>query len=456
MMKSTKKLVRAVRAVSTVLCGIALVQASSAYAQETKQVMHNHEGMAKSDFPFEQQPVKYPNRYWVLPTIGDGSTPQGGTPPALDKQPMLIRSNFDVSTWLTPTYSKPNPPYGEAKFRTFCNYSHHAYDDPIVFPDQPGAAHLHTFLGNTETNAGSTYRSLRTKGDSTCGGGPINRSAYWYPAVLKDNAIGDGKTMVVKPDYALVYYSVAESKTEQITQIPRGLSFVFGFNPSDPTDEMQHNEVRAAGTSYGYHSNGFLGWTCEGINGSNSNSPIPGSPLQPYLRNANGTATLTCPRTVRIGAALAAPTCWDGHNLASPGGRKHVRQYIIEGNTGRRDLCPNGWYHVASFSIVFWFSHTGLNDYKRWYLSSDRMPGMPRFLNGQSMHADWFGAWDYDVMKTWMVHCNGTRIPGEGKPDPHSCNDTQFGDGRKGLPNLGGHRYADQGAARFDPMPSRR
>ncbi len=70
-------------------------------------------------------------------------------------------------------------------------------------PGQPGKAHLHQFVGNTGTNANSTYATLRTSGQSTCqnaNGGPVNRSAYWFPAML--NGIGG----VVKPDYWHLYY----------------------------------------------------------------------------------------------------------------------------------------------------------------------------------------------------------------------------------------------------------
>ena len=38
-----------------------------------------------------------------------------------------------------------------------CGASHFAPDDPIVFPGQRGAAHMHEFFGNTSTNASSTY-----------------------------------------------------------------------------------------------------------------------------------------------------------------------------------------------------------------------------------------------------------------------------------------------------------
>jgi hypothetical protein len=33
-------------------------------------------------------------------------------------------------------------------------------DDPIVFPGQPGASHMHDFFGNETTNAYSTQSSM--------------------------------------------------------------------------------------------------------------------------------------------------------------------------------------------------------------------------------------------------------------------------------------------------------
>ena len=66
-------------------------------------------------------------------------------------------------------------------FRVTCEVSHFAYDDPIVFPGQPGAAHLHMFFGNTEANAYSTFDSLLNTGTSTCNGQDLNRTAYWVP-----------------------------------------------------------------------------------------------------------------------------------------------------------------------------------------------------------------------------------------------------------------------------------
>ena len=239
-----------------------------------------------------------------------------------------------------------------------------------------------------------------------------------------------------------------------------------------PGNETIAAEVRRAnrtGTgflhaSYLVPGNGFAGWKCENSNGSIATSPVPGSGLQPYLRNADGSPTLNCPVKERIAAVVNAPQCWDGVNLRSPGGRSHVRYMIRERNTGKV-VCPIGWYRIASFELNVWFSHNGPEDYKKWYLSSDRMHHNTQFLNGQSFHSDWFGAWDYDVMTEWMVNCNGTTI-GAKTGKPHSCVDTSFGNGLGGIvhdpaPNGSRNpqvdlttRWATKGRARFSPMPA--
>src|SRR5918995_4306689 len=76
--------------------------------------------------------------------------------------------------------------FAEADFVTRCNFSHRNFDDPIVFPDKPGAAHSHDFFGNRSTKYNSTYERLRaytgttraTKSGTTCVN-PNDKSAYW-------------------------------------------------------------------------------------------------------------------------------------------------------------------------------------------------------------------------------------------------------------------------------------
>jgi uncharacterized protein DUF1996 len=61
-----------------------------------------------------------------------------------------------------------------------CGYSHSLPDDPIVFPNQPGASHLHDFYGNTGVNAFSTFPTMLA-GETTCRV-PSDTAGYWGPA----------------------------------------------------------------------------------------------------------------------------------------------------------------------------------------------------------------------------------------------------------------------------------
>src|SRR5215218_2940263 len=76
-------------------------------------------------------------------------------------------------------------------FQVLCNVSHFKADDPIVFPNRPGAAHMHSFYGNTSTDHASTTESLMGS-LSTCGRNfeTTDKSAYWVPSVYKKNADG--------------------------------------------------------------------------------------------------------------------------------------------------------------------------------------------------------------------------------------------------------------------------
>ena len=82
------------------------------------------------------------------------------------------------------TTLNPSPSDGTGAFRVVCDYTHMAFDDPIVYPGQPGASHLHTFFGNTRTSAASTSSSVANTGNSSCHGGIANRSSYWVPTLL--------------------------------------------------------------------------------------------------------------------------------------------------------------------------------------------------------------------------------------------------------------------------------
>jgi Domain of unknown function (DUF1996) len=89
-----------------------------------------------------------------------------------------------------------------ASFAVRCDFSHRLSDDPIVFPGKTDASHSHDFLGNTTTDASSTYQTM-IDAPTTCSR-PEDTAGYWFPT-LKWNG-------EVKDAYRVVFYYRAGGK----------------------------------------------------------------------------------------------------------------------------------------------------------------------------------------------------------------------------------------------------
>ena len=98
----------------------------------------------------------------------------------------LIRFLLVLCIIIAGTAVKPSVVEAAAKpgWIVRCTYSLSLNDDPIVFPGQVGASHLHDFAGAKTTNAFSTFNSLLA-GGTTCAM-PGDTSAYWVPALYED------------------------------------------------------------------------------------------------------------------------------------------------------------------------------------------------------------------------------------------------------------------------------
>lgn len=115
------------------------------------------------------------------------------------------------------------PSRSEHGNRFTCVVSHFSYDDPIIFPGQPGLAHLHMFWGNTRTNAHSTPETLPFDGNSSCQGGINYRVGAWMPALFND------ADEVVIPDRLFVYYKTflrEGGNYGAVQPVPQGLEML--------------------------------------------------------------------------------------------------------------------------------------------------------------------------------------------------------------------------------------
>jgi hypothetical protein len=292
-----------------------------------------------------------------------------------------IASNFDTAPYLIG--GQPIPASGVpdvvGAFRFICAPGQVLADDPIMFPGQPGKSHLHQFYGNTSANGNSTYSSLRQNGTSSCVN-PLNRSAYWMPALL------DGKGNVVRPDYISIYYKRRPASDPVVSDpanprymgkgvpLPNGLRFIYGWDPTG---------MNSARTGSAY-------FNCDGPTAK------PGHYFDLPTAFAN------CPAGNRLGAIILAPDCWDGKRLDSVDHRSHVA-YSSYGGWGYLKCDADHPFVIPQFQLAAWYSILAGDDTSKWSLSSDAMaPSQPR---GFTLHADWFGAWDNTVMAMWTDNC---------------------------------------------------
>ena len=281
----------------------------------------------------------------------------------------------DISKNVTPAvgYSElriqpttEQPPLNGGAFRVTCAVSHMSNDDPLVYPNQPGAAHHHTFFGNTTTNAKSDLMTFASTGSSTCNGGIMNRSAYWVPSMIDTST-----NTPIKPDGSLFYYKTGDfSKmpSATITAPPKGLRMITGNAKATTADAAKglYTCITAAGTT----------------------------PWKPNIVN--------CAVGDTMQLHIDFPQCWDGVNLDSPDHKSHMS--FRENVPGADAKCPSTHpVMIPSITLNLNYKITSPNQTVNWRLASDNyastLPG------GYSTHADWVNGWDEKFMAGIIKNC---------------------------------------------------
>ena len=198
--------------------------------------------------------------------------------PEFQRNANLRSDQLDVNSMLVPASPIDNGDgNGQGQFRMYCLWSHYAYDDPIVYPGQPGKSHLHLFYGNTGVNAFTTQDSLVNSGGGSCQGGVLNRTGYWMPALL------DGQGNVKVPSALIVYYKTYKPGATQ--RMPQGLQMIAG-------------DFTGIGTHH---------WSCGGSGTEYNVGPTIPNCGSDYLHSS-----------------VEFPQCWDGQNLGSADQKSHM------------------------------------------------------------------------------------------------------------------------------------
>jgi Domain of unknown function (DUF1996) len=242
-----------------------------------------------------------------------------------------------------------------AQYNVLCSSDHFAADDPIVFPGQPGAAHMHTFYGNTSTNAASTVSSLSATSPSSCGRGmgTSDLSAYWVPSLMNKNA--DGTSSVVKTDQTnVVYYRrPGGGMGPGVLPFPAGLRMIAG-NAKATSDQ----------------SVSIVQWNCVGGDDTPEMHACPGGSQPMHV-------------------SLIFPSCWDGVHLDSADHKSHMAYAAADGT------CPAD-HPVSLPEVTFEVYFTGIAGGPDYYLASGGI---------YSWHGDFIADWDNRVQNALVASC---------------------------------------------------
>jgi len=299
------------------------------------------------------------------------------------------------------------PTTNGGQFRTACEFSHFAYDDPILNPGQPGAAHLHMFFGNTDVNAYSTYESLRDTGSSTCNGAELNRTGYWAPAMIDPDPLAPGGAWVRVPERVVVYY-----KGEVLANGSNPASVSGGsqvYRPGMAMVAPQPGVAAVADTNGGAAGSGVAEWKC-----SNNFSP-PGDPETvgsiPLCSGDRWAGNAGTQWTV-LEMQIKFPNCfntakadddWTAWEMVGPNG------WYVANCTGELQSVEAGSAYEIYPHLEYFVNYRvdAGEDTGDWYLSSDVDPDdfVVRVPRGSTTHGDWWGAWQADINQEWIDNC---------------------------------------------------
>jgi len=299
-----------------------------------------------------------------------------------------LKAAFDVENGLAPSWGTGAIPglydANEGAFRFTCGGDGDlAYDDPLLYPNQPGKSHLHHVWGNAKFDASLTSEALAASSATNCNdtSWSANRSSYWMPALINDRG------EAIRPDLVSVYYKRKTSASPfcdpksstfigKCIGLPNKIHFIFGWDPTQPTAKVE-------GAS----------WYCTGGTGG-------------HYTNLDDVFASGCKVGDDLIANTIAPNCWDGKYLDTPDHRSHMA-YGSYGTWGYYK-CPASHPYLipqeenkATWKVTA--DMIAPNGTSRVRLSSDDM--LPGAKPGETLHADYMEAWVGTVKDMWTENC---------------------------------------------------
>jgi hypothetical protein len=261
---------------------------------------------------------------------------------------------------------------GSGAFRTHCLESHESFDDPLVFPSQPGASHHHVFFGNPNVDAETTTRSLLEADETTCDGSTLNRSAYWMPALY------DTHGERIEYGEPLFYYKTGyHVPAVTIQPPPENLRMIAGNAHATTLQDVSVVKFR-----------------CESWE-SDQEWFDPGDPLD------HVSILPDCPTNDILEIRIVFPQCWDGKNLYLPDQSHMAYPKRATPPVVGTGACPHT-HPIAIPEISYNFGLYVTEDRgpsNSWRFSCETNPG------GLCAHADWMNGWDPETMEKIVENC---------------------------------------------------
>uniref|UniRef100_A0A486XPJ7 Putative secreted protein n=1 Tax=Rheinheimera sp. BAL341 TaxID=1708203 RepID=A0A486XPJ7_9GAMM len=286
--------------------------------------------------------------------------------------------------------------------RINCDLSHSGYNDPIVYPGQKDAAHLHRFYGNTLLDENSDITSLFTSGESSCQGNELNRSAYWVPALLAPlydlqtnerqvDEQGEPAWQIVPAvvgnddeAHEVFYYSAGVDDLSSIQPIPLGLKMIAGSAMGMPGMEQDTSIVR---------------WHCQSWESSDASNPRWSSSIP------------ECVAPDRLRMDIFFPSCWNGTDLDSADHKSHLA-YPVNNGGPNGTVCPAS-HPVPIIRVSFHYAYgvkpevydPQSRSSRGWRFASDMYEVSTTTPGGMSLHGDWFNAWHPEALQAVLDGC---------------------------------------------------
>jgi hypothetical protein len=228
----------------------------------------------------------------TVPTSASASASVAPTATATTTAPAAGWVDVDQTAWqqelttfaAVPTQTVPAGTTKVPEFHTDCTVSGQAPDDPIVFPDMPGASHLHTFFGSPVTAATKASDLAAEKSNCTATG---DNSAYWVPTLEKNGV------PVPMKSFRAYYGNGSVSDYQDIKPFPPGLVMV-----------ARDAKLQVA-TPKTYSPQFWCAGSAETGRSADGNWPV-------------------CAAGGNLIFQLGFKNCWDGKHIDSPDHKSHM------------------------------------------------------------------------------------------------------------------------------------